>query len=70
MFDTRLICQVVDWERRIEIENEKQKNHWPETSGFFAKGYDLLRTAHKSIVGRFNKLSKDRIVSVHSSQPA
>jgi hypothetical protein len=24
MFDTRLINQVVDWERRIQIENEKK----------------------------------------------
>ena len=61
---------VVDWERRIEIENEKQKNHRPETSGFFATDYDLFRIAQKSTIGRFNKLSKDRILSVPSSQPA
>ena len=26
MFQTQLINQVVDWERRLEIEEEKQKN--------------------------------------------
>jgi hypothetical protein len=26
MFDTRLAYQIVDWERRIQIENEKHGN--------------------------------------------
>lgn len=27
MFQTQLIHQVVDWEKRLEIEEEKRKNH-------------------------------------------
>ncbi len=27
MFQTQLISQVVEWERRLEIEDERRKNH-------------------------------------------
>jgi len=70
MCDTRLINQVLVWERRIEIENENHKNHRPENNEHLPIALEPCRKEHKSILARVLTLSLNRNYSIHASEPA
>lgn len=50
--EIRMICQVVEWERRIEMENEKQGIVRPKSYSIFSINLDPLRNGCKSIFTR------------------
>lgn len=70
MFDTRLICQVVEWERRIEIGNENRKNNRPEVTPSFPIAIDRGQKGLQSKLAQFIKLRRVHNYSMHSSEPA
>ncbi len=70
MMDTRLICQVVEWERIIELENEKQKNNRPNTHTCYQITSEPHRNDRQSSLGRLFKLIRHFDLSLHSSEPA
>ena len=51
MFDTRLAYQVVDWERRIQIENEKHGNPSSDKYALFPHAARADRKADKPVTG-------------------
>lgn len=67
--DTRLINQVTEWEWRIQMENEKNIHH-PETYSYHSIILENCKSIVKSTLQQFNKLSRNRIFSIHSSEPA
>jgi hypothetical protein len=69
MFDTRLIYQTVDWERRIEIEKEKQGNHRLELCAPFSNSVELCCKAIKSLSTLVAKLNRGDHFSNHPSEP-
>ena len=52
MFDTRLIHQVLEWERRLEIENEKRKSHHPNMDTRYPTRPQACRKEHRSVFAR------------------
>jgi hypothetical protein len=70
MMDTRLINQVIVWERILEIETEKQKNLHPKAQAFSSINSEPRLNVNKSIFSRIFKFSQDRKFSSHSSEPA
>jgi len=67
--NTRMICQVVEWERRLEIENEKLNNHLPEKRNYFELGIALSQKVYQSIHSRFFRFDQNSHISIHSSEP-
>jgi len=65
MFDTRLIYQVVDWERRLEIENEKQKNQRPGLYTGFPKAHQACRKEQPSFLMQIFRHGLNRIFAIH-----
>jgi hypothetical protein len=47
MFDTRLTYQIVDWERRIQIENEKHGNPEHDKYALLPSAIGTVRIADK-----------------------
>jgi hypothetical protein len=70
MFDTRLIYQVVDWERRIEIENDKHKIPRPATITAWPAQPKSYRGERESIFTRIFNLNRDRRLTARSTEPA
>ncbi len=70
MFDTRLIYQVVDWERRLEIENEKRKKPRPEPWLDFTAPAEPARQERESIFARLLRLGRSRRLAIRSVEPA
>ncbi len=67
MMETRLICQVVEWERIIELDNEKQKNLHPKAHPSYQTTSEPRRNEHKSSLGRLFKLIRRFDFSMHSA---
>jgi hypothetical protein len=59
MFDTRLIYLVVEWERRMEIENREQKNHRSEAFEYYPIALGPCRKEPKFKLVRMLKLVRD-----------
>ena len=70
MIDTRLINQVLVWERRIEIENEKQKNLHPHAYAGLPTAPEPCQKAQKSIFARIFRHSLGHNLTIHSAEPA
>ena len=70
MFDTRLIYQVVDWERQLEIENEKRGKPRRETIEGFTNGPEPFRQEHEPILARVLRLGRNRGIANCSVDPA
>jgi hypothetical protein len=68
MFDTRLIYQVVEWERRMQIENEKQGNHQLVLVVPFSNSLEACCKAVKYIYAQICKLNQGSTLSNHSSE--
>ena len=51
MFDTRLAYQVVDWERRIQIEDEKHGNPSSDKYALLPQAARADRKADKPVSG-------------------
>jgi len=49
MFDTRLTYQIVDWERRIQIENEKHGNPEHDKYALLPSAAEIDRKTDKLI---------------------
>ena len=60
MFQTQLITSVLDWERRLEIEDEKRKNYRPEPYREFPTAPQPCRKERKSIFAWIFELGRDR----------
>ncbi len=60
MFQTQLIFKVVEWERRLEIEEERRKSHQYEPYMNFLAAPQPIRKERKSIFARIFRRSKDR----------
>ena len=60
MFQIQLINTVVEWERRLEIEEEKRKNHRPEPYTDFPTDPQPCRKERKSIFAWIFSLGRDR----------
>jgi hypothetical protein len=61
MFQTPLITQVVDLERRIEIDEERRQNHRSEPYvNYLAKVQTTCRTERESILSRVLRLFRNR----------
>ena len=59
MFQSPLITAVLDWERRLEIEDERRKNHRYEPYMNFLAPLPPFRRERKSIFARIFKPAKD-----------
>ena len=70
MFETRLINQVVVWERILESENEKKNNLHPKAQSYSPGASESRVKGNNSIVTRIFKLGQTRNFSTHSSEPA
>ncbi len=71
MMDTRLIYQVVEWDRRLEIENEKQKNLRPGTYvGFTSKNTGPEVKERRSFFARIFRHGTGHNITIHSAEPA
>lgn len=57
--DHNLINTVLNWERRLEIEREKQKNAQKSSYSSSLAELGRLRKMHKSIFARFTKPKRD-----------
>lgn len=66
MFQTQLIQQVVEWERRLEIEDERRGNHRDEPYVNYLAQVQPMRTERKSILARILSLGRGR----KAAQPA
>lgn len=67
--DTRMINQVVEWERRIEIENEKMNYHTPETYPCVLMAFEYCQKVFKSIWSSSLRSAKTSTsLSLHQSQ--
>lgn len=60
MFQTQLINTVLEWERRLEIENEKRKNHRFEPYVNFLAKVHPCRKERKSSFARIFRRSRVR----------
>jgi len=69
MFDTRLIYQVVDWERRIEIENDIHRIPRPATMTGLPAHPEPYREERASIFTRIFNLNRDRRLTARSTEP-
>ncbi len=67
--DTRLINQVIEWERILDIEDEKRKNHQPEPYADYAAGPELHLVERKSIFKWILKFHIDFNISFRSPEP-
>jgi hypothetical protein len=68
--DTRMINQVVEWERRIEIENEKMNYHPHETNPYFLMALENCQKVFKSIGNKLlRSANPSTSLSFHQSQP-
>lgn len=68
--ETRLINQVVVWERILEMENEKQKNLRPKAPAYTTAASGPCRKEHKSSLSKFMKLALFHNNTSHSSELA
>jgi hypothetical protein len=68
MFDTRLIHQVVELERRIQIENEKKGNYRPVVNAPFSHCLEYFCKAAQTILARIYKLNRVNNFPTHSSE--
>jgi hypothetical protein len=68
--DTRLINQVVEWQWKIKIENEKQNMHHADISSYFPIALEYCGKAIKSISHYFVNLYRNRVSSIHLSEVA
>jgi hypothetical protein len=70
MFDTRLAYQIVEWERRIDIENEKHGINRPVNYGCLPAASEPCHKPYPSIVrGLLNAIKTVTPLS-KSSEPA
>jgi len=69
MFDARLINQVVEWERRMEIENRDQKNHRPEAYEYYPIALEPCIKEPKFKLVRMLKLVRDHYNFPHLPEP-
>ena len=61
MFDVRLITTVLEWEKRLEIEEEKQKSRrFEDVFTAFPAAPQPIREKRKSIFARIFSPGKDR----------
>jgi hypothetical protein len=61
MFDVRLITTVLEWERRLEIEEEKRKSsRFEDVFTDFPAAPQPPREERKSIFDRIFRVGKDR----------
>jgi hypothetical protein len=70
MIDTRLIYQVVEWDRRIEMENEKQKNLRPKPNADFTTVHEPGQKQQPSILVRIFRQCIGQKIAAHSAEPA
>ncbi len=68
--DTRLINQVVEWEWRIQIENEKKNSHNSDTYNNFLIALEYCGKLIKTKLQYFINVSRNRILSIHNTEPA
>jgi len=69
MFDTRLIYQVVEWERRIEIENEKRRRPRPDSSADFTTNTEVTHQERESIFAWVLRFGRGRRLVARSVEP-
>ncbi len=69
MFDTRLIYLVVEWERRMEIENRDQKYHRPEAYEQYPIALDPCKKEPMFKLVKMLKLVRDHDRISHSPEP-
>ncbi len=69
MFDTHLIYQVVEWERRIEFENEKRNSPRRDMAGVTASP-ELLRAERGPIFTRVFRAGRNRGLAVYPVETA
>ncbi len=60
MFQTQLIQQVVEWERRLEIEDERRENHRGEPYANYLAEVRPMRNERKSMLARILNLGRGR----------
>jgi hypothetical protein len=60
MFQTQLIQQVVEWERRLEIEDERRENHRGEPYANYLAQVCPIRNERKSMLARILGLGRGR----------
>jgi hypothetical protein len=58
MFDTRLIYQIVDLERRMQIENEKQGNYRISLCVPFSNSFTFCCKAIKTVSAQISNLHR------------
>ncbi len=68
--DTRLINQVVEWEWRIQMEDEQKNNHKAETHPSFHLALEYYGKSVKTKLQHFINASRNRILSIHHTEPA
>jgi PP-loop superfamily ATP-utilizing enzyme len=67
MFDTRLIYQVVEWEKRNEIENEKKGNYRHVVNAPFSHCFEYCCKAAHTILAQTLNSKQGSKVSSHTS---
>ncbi|MCA9957382.1 MAG: hypothetical protein R3E31_11500 [Chloroflexota bacterium] len=63
MIQTTLITTVLDWERRLQIEDERRKASKPEPYRELSADFELTHKERESILARianFNNARKER----------
>ena len=68
--DTRLINQVVDWEWRIQMENEKKNINHSDNYLYFPSALEYCGKVVKSTLLHFINLGRNCILSIHLSESA
>ncbi len=68
--ETRLINQVVEWEWKSKLENEKKNIHRSESYPYLPIAFESSRKAVKSTLRLFKRLGHNRSFSIHSSETA
>lgn len=68
--DTRLINQVVEWEWRIQMRNEKKNINHSDNYPYFPIAIEHCGKVVKSTLLHFINLGRNRILSIHLSAPA
>ncbi len=60
MYQNQMINTVLDWERRLEIEDERRKNHRYEPYTNNLAPIQPYRKEHESIFARIFRFGRDR----------
>ena len=63
--EIRMACQIVEWERRLEIEKEKEANRRPEKYSPRPMNRSLPQGETRSIFSRFYHPIVNTILAFH-----